>query len=69
MNILTRVSRPISSHAFHRNYSGLSFSLSDEQKSMQEMVRKFAREEIVPVAAEHDATGKYPTGTYDMWIN
>ncbi|KAG2223214.1 hypothetical protein INT45_006095 [Circinella minor] len=61
MNILSRASRPISSHALRRNYSGLSFSLSDEQKSMQEMVRKFAREEIVPVAAEHDLTGKYPT--------
>lgn len=24
------------------------------------MARKFAREEIIPVAAEHDRTGKYP---------
>lgn len=27
---------------------------------MQELARKFAREEIVPVAAYHDRTGEYP---------
>lgn len=27
---------------------------------MQDVARKFAREEIIPVAAEHDKTGKYP---------
>lgn len=41
---------------------GLSFGLSDEQKSIQELARKFAKEEIIPVAAEHDRTGAYPTG-------
>ncbi|KAI8148668.1 acyl-CoA dehydrogenase/oxidase [Fennellomyces sp. T-0311] len=60
--LLSRVSQPISFYAFRRNFaSGLSFTLTDEQKSMQEMVRKFAREEVIPVAAEHDLTGKYPT--------
>ncbi|KAI8375358.1 acyl-CoA dehydrogenase/oxidase [Choanephora cucurbitarum] len=39
---------------------GMSFSLTEEQKSIQEMARKFTREEIIPVAAEHDKTGKYP---------
>ncbi|ORX56359.1 acyl-CoA dehydrogenase NM domain-like protein [Hesseltinella vesiculosa] len=40
---------------------GISFALSEEQKSIQDLARKFARDEIIPVAAEHDRTGKYPT--------
>jgi len=32
--------------------------LSEEQHSFQELARKFAREEILPVAAEHDRTGE-----------
>ncbi|PHZ12478.1 acyl-CoA dehydrogenase NM domain-like protein [Rhizopus microsporus ATCC 52813] len=38
----------------------MAFSLTEEQKSIQEMARKFTKEEIIPVAAEHDQTGKYP---------
>lgn len=34
--------------------------LSPEQKEMQELARKFAREEIIPTAAHHDRTGEYP---------
>ncbi|KAJ2957658.1 hypothetical protein NQZ79_g6627 [Umbelopsis isabellina] len=41
--------------------AGISFALNDEQKSFQDLARKFALEEIIPVAAEHDVTGKYPT--------
>ncbi|CAK9797479.1 Probable medium-chain specific acyl-CoA dehydrogenase, mitochondrial [Anthophora quadrimaculata] len=40
--------------------SGLSFELSDTQKEMQEVARKFTKEEIIPVAAEYDRSGKYP---------
>ncbi|CAD7080767.1 unnamed protein product [Hermetia illucens] len=36
------------------------FSLSDEQREMQDVARKFAREEILPRAAHHDKTGEYP---------
>jgi acyl-CoA dehydrogenase len=43
---------------------GMSFGLTEEQKAIQEMARKFALEEIIPVAAEHDRTGKYPTGKF-----
>jgi len=32
--------------------SGLSFQLSEQQKSFQELARKFAKEEMMPVAAE-----------------
>lgn len=27
---------------------------------MQQLARKFTREEIIPVAAQHDKTGEYP---------
>lgn len=39
---------------------GLCFDLSPEQREFQELARKFAREEIAPVAAHHDRTGEYP---------
>ncbi len=39
----------------------INFELSEQQKSMQEAARKFARQEIVPVAAHHDQTMEYPT--------
>ena len=38
----------------------LNFSLSDDQKQLQELARKFAKEEIIPKAAHHDKTGEYP---------
>jgi acyl-CoA dehydrogenase len=38
----------------------IGFELTDEQKQLQETARKFAREEIIPKAAEHDKNGKYP---------
>ncbi|GFW00285.1 medium-chain specific acyl-CoA dehydrogenase, mitochondrial [Trichonephila clavipes] len=39
---------------------GFNFELSAEQKEIQEMARKFAREEILPKAAELDKKGEYP---------
>ncbi|XP_050413146.1 medium-chain specific acyl-CoA dehydrogenase, mitochondrial isoform X2 [Patella vulgata] len=39
---------------------GMSFELTQEQRDYQELARKFAREEIIPKAAEHDRTGEYP---------
>ncbi|KAJ9585258.1 hypothetical protein L9F63_002958 [Diploptera punctata] len=36
------------------------FKLSDEQKEIQELARKFTREEIIPQAAEYDRTMQYP---------
>ncbi|KAJ8666939.1 hypothetical protein QAD02_008601 [Eretmocerus hayati] len=38
----------------------INFQLSDTQKEMKELAEKFTREEIIPVAAEHDRTGEYP---------
>ncbi|KAM7354861.1 medium-chain acyl-CoA dehydrogenase [Cochliomyia hominivorax] len=44
----------------HISPNGPSFGLTEEQKQMQDMARKFAREEIIPVAAQYDKTGEYP---------
>ncbi len=38
----------------------MNFELTDEQKMIQEMARKFAEREIKPVAAELDRTHKHP---------
>ncbi|MFQ5655133.1 MAG: acyl-CoA dehydrogenase family protein, partial [Planctomycetota bacterium] len=38
----------------------ISFELTEEQQALREMTARFAREEIMPVAAHHDATGEYP---------
>lgn len=62
MAFLNKLMRPAVRCTAFRNYSaaGPSFALSDEQKQMQDIARKFAREEIIPVAAHHDKTGEYP---------
>lgn len=38
----------------------IDFSLTEEQVQLQELARKFAREEIIPKAASHDQTGEFP---------
>lgn len=38
----------------------IDFSLSDDQKQLQELARKFAKDEIIPKAAHYDETGDYP---------
>lgn len=38
----------------------VDFSLSDDQKQLQDLARKFAKEEVIPKAAHHDKTGEYP---------
>src|SRR5512145_149011 len=38
----------------------MDFALSDEQLALQETARRFAREEIAPVAAAHDQSGEFP---------
>lgn len=66
---LTRVvrltARPIvralsTSPQLNTHPTGFSFELNDEQKALQELARKFTKEEIIPVAAEYDKTGEYP---------
>jgi len=38
----------------------IGFELTDDQKAFQELARDFARSEIAPAAAKHDAEGKFP---------
>ena len=38
----------------------INFELSEEQKALKEMVGKFARNEIMPIAMEYDARGEFP---------
>ena len=38
----------------------IDFTLSDEQAQLQELARKFTKEEIIPKAAHHDKSGDYP---------
>jgi acyl-CoA dehydrogenase len=40
--------------------AGTVSELSDEQKEIQELARKFTRDEIIPTAAEYDRTMEYP---------
>ncbi|CAK1588185.1 unnamed protein product [Parnassius mnemosyne] len=40
--------------------TGFCFELNDEQRALQELARKFTKEEIIPVAAQYDKTGEYP---------
>jgi acyl-CoA dehydrogenase len=67
----TKTILPIVSSNTHRCFSssqdsangssGISFSLSEEQKELQELARSFTAKEIIPNAAHHDRTGEYPT--------
>jgi len=38
----------------------ISFSLTEEQEMLRQEARKFARKEIVPVAAQYDREGEFP---------
>jgi len=38
----------------------MDFDLSDEQRSLQETARRFARDRIAPAAPEHDEHGSFP---------
>ncbi|XP_042639333.1 LOW QUALITY PROTEIN: medium-chain specific acyl-CoA dehydrogenase, mitochondrial [Orycteropus afer afer] len=39
---------------------GFSFELNEQQKEFQATARKFAREEIIPVAPDYDKSGEFP---------
>jgi len=39
---------------------GFNFELTPEQQEMQQLARKFTKEEIIPNAAHYDKTGEYP---------
>ena len=38
----------------------IDFTLTDEQKQLQQLARDFARKEIIPIAAEYDQKEELP---------
>lgn len=60
--LVSSVSYTISSFfsPYSLNICVFVLELSETQKEFRDLARKFAREEIVPVAAEYDRTGEYP---------
>lgn len=53
-------STPVASAAKPIPTTGFCFELNDEQKALQELARKFTREEVIPMASHYDKTGEYP---------
>jgi alkylation response protein AidB-like acyl-CoA dehydrogenase len=43
--------------------TALTLQMTDEHKQLQRMVRDFAQNEIVPIAAEYDESGEFPMDT------
>jgi alkylation response protein AidB-like acyl-CoA dehydrogenase len=41
----------------------MSLTLTEEHLMIQQMARKFAQDKIVPIAAEHDESGEFPSAT------
>ncbi len=46
----------------------MEFGLTDEQRALREEVRRFAENEIAPVAAEYDRTESYPSEVMDKAV-
>ncbi|MBW1844609.1 MAG: acyl-CoA dehydrogenase family protein, partial [Deltaproteobacteria bacterium] len=44
----------------------MQFELTDEQNALQEAARRFARDEIAPIAAKHDQSGEFPRKVIQM---
>ncbi|KAK0181376.1 hypothetical protein PV327_003668 [Microctonus hyperodae] len=65
--MLAKVFNHVSKQVLIRSFSvsstaanGYNFELSDTQREMYDTAQKFAREEIIPVAAQYDKSGDYP---------
>jgi len=43
----------------------LSFGMSEEQKALEQMARKFVKERVVPIAAKYDESGEFPKDVFD----
>ena len=41
----------------------MDFALTEEQELIRQAAREFAQNEIVPIAAEYDISGEFPTET------
>lgn len=58
-SIRSVLTRSVSSESASQ-VSGFNFELTEDQRQMVDMARKFTREEIIPKARHHDLTGEYP---------
>ncbi|RHZ01231.1 hypothetical protein DYB37_004792 [Aphanomyces astaci] len=45
--------------------NGISFKLTDTQREFQQLARKFAREEMIPLEKHYDQTMEYPKPIFD----
>ena len=41
----------------------MDFRFTDDQLMIQDVARKFAKDEIAPIAAAHDESGEFPLAT------
>lgn len=57
---LPLIIRNLSTTSVRTASQGYNFELSDTQLEFQQLARKFAREEVAPVAAHYDKNGEYP---------
>ncbi|KAF5287310.1 hypothetical protein FQR65_LT02183 [Abscondita terminalis] len=57
--LLRTIVRPLV-RASSTSTNGYNFALSDTQIEIQNVARKFAREEVLPVASHYDKTGEWP---------
>lgn len=65
IRIYSLFSKHISNYCFitinkNSSYENLLVDLNDTQREIQDLARKFCKEEIIPVAAEYDQKGEYP---------
>ena len=44
---------------------GFNFELTEDQQAYKELARSFAKDEIIPVAAEYDRSMKFPHAVFD----
>ena len=50
------------------NFHGISFKLSDEQREIQQLARRFAKDEMIPKEKHYDQTMEYPKEIFDkIW--
>ncbi|KAJ2079523.1 hypothetical protein H4R24_003723 [Coemansia sp. RSA 988] len=56
-----KLARTFCSTSTNSTTSSISFQLSEDQLSIQDTARQFAREVIIPAAPHHDKTGEYPS--------
>ncbi|KAF0775729.1 hypothetical protein AaE_000573 [Aphanomyces astaci] len=62
-----QLTRSFAAHATidESTLNGISFKLTDTQREFQQLARKFAREEMIPLEKHYDQTMEYPKPIFD----